>query len=610
VEDPPDYGAGLFTIPDDEEDDDDELFAHSLDKGPPRREDSGDSAYEDASGDDDDGTGSAASDDPAPFAKYTGEEAAEDEENPFGKYAYVSKSTRRAARRKEDEELMDDLFPEETAAGGRGHGGGGGGRSGGGDEGHIYNDYGGDEDEYDGLDDDDDDESPRNAKSKDSGAGTTPTGMISYGKDFDDADYELDGLDKNYDAIRAYEKRRGMLTNRQWAAVLAVVTCVFILLMIIIGLSVALVSSKNKNDTSTSTVGMDDGVGGSTDGQSASRLHLVAQSYLQTYSGQDIAMMESTAMIERYEELMASYLTYYVDDSREDNGVLNVESVAVKCTFNFQRLSSSAARDRRHQFGGGRERRQLWRGLRRRRTQGQDLPPEVTDAVEKINKSGSALEIKRPAPGFSDVVDGSKQPGIPMPIPSEMPSCPPGMKSVRDKSKKLIGCTPVAADEKLPTSAAEPISNEMVFTDEENPLDELDGEADIATATVHDVIAAQEDGLMHLEIDYTMTWSASRHEKPEKDDDSNKLLRDLNNFPKRFENFMNSERGKRQQLHDLTKVLGMEIEVISDVIERETLKNKFTDAPTIAPTPAPSVATSSQPTPQGGCCYGVCWFSC
>ena len=53
VEDPPDYGAGLFTIPDaeDEDDDDeDELFAHSLNKGLPRREkmgrrDSGDSAY-------------------------------------------------------------------------------------------------------------------------------------------------------------------------------------------------------------------------------------------------------------------------------------------------------------------------------------------------------------------------------------------------------------------------------------------------------------------------------------------------------------------------------------------------------------------------------------
>ena len=200
-----------------------------------------------------------------------------------------------------------------------------------------------------------------------------------------------------------------------------------------------------------------------------------------------------------------------------------------------------------------------------------------------------------------------------MPNPSE-PSCPPGMKAVRDKSKEVIGCTPVAADEKQPTSAAEPIFNEMV-------LYELDGEADIATATVHDVIAAQEEDSIHLEIDFTMTWSASRHrstpgnndEKSEKNDDTNqedKVLRDLNNFPKRFENFMNSERGKRQQLHDLTKVLEIEIEVVSDVIEREALKNKFTDAPTIAPTPAPSVATSSQPTSQDGCCYGVCWFSC
>ena len=618
VEDPLDYGAGLFTIPDAEDEDDDdndnELFAHSLDKGPPRREkmgrrDSGDSAYmhEDASGDDDDGTSSAASDDPAPFAKYTGEEAAEDEENPFGKYAYVSKSSRRAARRKEDEELMDDLFPEETTAGGRGHGGGGG-RSGDGDDGHKYNDYGGDQDEYDGLDDDDDDESPRNAKSKDSGAGTIPTGMISY-RDFDDAGYELDGLNKNYEAIRAYEKRRGMLTNRQWAAVLAIVTCIFILLMIIIGLSVALASSKNKNDTSTSTVGMGDGIGGSIDGQSAARPHVVAQSYLQTYSGQDIATMESTAMIEQYEELMASYLTYYAGDGREGDGIasMEIESVAVKCTFNFQRLSSSAAKTRRHQFGGGRERRQLWRGLRRRRTQGQDLPQEVTDALDNIDNGINTLEIKKPAPGFSGDVDGSKQPGIPMPIPSEIPSCPSGMKTVRDKSKKLIGCTPVADDEKLATFSAGTISKEMVFADDENPLDELDGEAGIATATVLDAIAAQEDDSMHLEIDFTMTWSASRHrstqdnndEKSEKDDDTNqedKVLHDLNNFPKRFEYFMNSERGKRQQLHDLTKVLEMEIKVISDVIERETLKNKFTDAPTSAPTPAPSVAT--------------CWFSC
>ena len=43
---PPDYWAGLFTIPDaedkdDDDDDDYELFAHSLDKGPPRREKTG-----------------------------------------------------------------------------------------------------------------------------------------------------------------------------------------------------------------------------------------------------------------------------------------------------------------------------------------------------------------------------------------------------------------------------------------------------------------------------------------------------------------------------------------------------------------------------------------
>ena len=172
------------------------------------------------------------------------------------------------------------------------------------------------------------------------------------------------------------------------------------------------------------------------------------------------------------------------------------------------------------------------------------------------------------------------------------------MKTVRDKSKKLIGCTPVADDEKLATFSAENISKEMVFTDEENPLDELDGEAGIATATVLDAIAAQVEDSMHLEIDFTMTWMASRHrstqdnndEKSEKDDDTNqedKVLRDLNNFPKRFEYFMNSERGKRQQPHDLTKILEIEIEVISDVIERETLDNKFTDAPTIAPTPRP-----------------------
>mmetsp|Transcript_23501 Transcript_23501/g.67732 ORF Transcript_23501/g.67732 Transcript_23501/m.67732 type:complete len:905 (-) Transcript_23501:165-2879(-) len=697
-----DYGTGLFTISDDrenededeDEDDDayDEPFGDCLVKDMPRRGklgrmDSKDSAYEDASEDDDDGGSSTALDDPSPFAKYTGEEE-EDEENPFGNY--VSKATRRAARQKHDEELMDDLFPEDTAAGGHGgagHGGGGG---------HNYDEED-DDDEYDGLDDDED--SPRNAKSKDSGAGTTPTGMISYDKDFDDADYDLDGLDENYGAIKAYEKRRGMLTNRQWAVVLAIVTCIFVLLMIIIGLSVALASSNKKNGTGRGDgSGMEDDFGGSIEGQlPPARPHVVAQSYLQTYSGQDIETMESTAMIKRYEELMASYLTYYVGDDgtnlesvqindEEDDGgttatltyidgegnnvnlpytegtgievadgqtlvfggnvgggsrhrrrslILDMESVTVKCTFNFQRLSSSAARNLRHQVGGGRERRQLWRGLRRRRAEAVDLPLEVLDVVSEIDDG--TLSVTPMAPSFYDDGDGSEPPDTmmgsnedadggdgrpPMANPSAKPSCPPGLKAVRDSSGRPIGCTPASADENLPTSAVGPISD-MVIIDGENPPDELDGEAAIATATALGMMTAEEEDSMHLKIDFTMTWSASRHrstqgeDKDQVDDinkgessEEDKILRDLNNFPKRFEDFMNSKRGKRQHLHDLTKILELEVEVISDVVERETLKNKFTDVPTIAPTPAPSAATSSQPTPKDGCCLGVCFLSC
>ena len=714
-----DYGTGLFTISDDKEDDEngesdtdeDEPFGNSLVKGMPKRRkmsrmDSKDSAYEDASDDDDGSEGSSASEDPTPFAKYTGE-AEEDEENPFGKY--VSSATRRAARQREDEELMDDLFPEDTAGGrqdgGHSHGGGGG--------------FGedGDHDDYDGLDDDDD-ESPRNAKSKDSGAGTTPTGMISYDRDFEDADYDLDELDENYDTIKAYEKRRGMLTKRQWAVVLAIVTCISVLLAIIVGLSVALASSNKKNADSIKNGGNGKNtLGGSIDDEKIlpARPHVVSQSYLQTYSGQDIETIESTMTIEQYEELMASYLTYYIGGVGEDDTakltsikdedeagdgdasatltfidqdgnianlpytegadgnkkievgegqtlvfggnvgggtrhqrslVLQMGSVTARCTFNFQRLSSTATRNRRHNSGGGgrRENRQRYRGLRRRRAQALPPPQEVLDAANEIGDG--TLSITGAAPTFYDGSDGAEGGGEqPLtPNTSSKPTCPPGMEAVRGSNGQVIGCSPSkipATGENMPTSAVGAIperpadsestlpvlTNEMVFLDEENPPDELDGEAAIATATVLDMMTTEEDDSMHLEIDFTMTWSASSHRSSQGDNDGNtksesetndtlngdedKVLRDLEHFPKHFELFMNSQRGKRQQLHDLTKVLELDVEAISDVVEREPLKHKFTDVPTVAPTPAPFAATSLQPTPEDGCCFfGVCLFSC
>ena len=591
----------------------DEPFGNAL-----VRAESKDSAYED---DDDDGVseGSSASEDPAPFAKYTGEAEEEDEENPFEKYASgggATSTTRRAARRREDDELVDDLFSEDTAAGGRkgqdgGHGGGGGG---GGFDGFDDDDGFGPDDD----DDDDDDESPRNAKSKDSGAGTTPTGMITYDQDFEDADdYDLDGLDGNYDAIKAYEKRRGMLTNRQWAVVLAIITCIFVLLMIIIGLSVALASRNQKNggdDQGTHDGSIID------DGKfPPGRPHVISRSYLQTYSGQDIETMESTAMIKQYENLMGSYLTYYIgggvgeDDTAK---ALEMGSVAALCTVNFQRLSSTATRKRRHNSGGGgrRDRRQRYRGLRRRRTQfrpqqGAPVPQEVLDAVNEIGDG--TLEISGAAPTFYDDGDDTgEQPSTANTSPK--PMCPPGMDAVRGSNGRIIGCSPSRApptSETKPTSAAGTILPERP-TDSDLPA--------IATATVLDMMATEEEeDSMHLEIDFTMTWSAPSYWSSQGDDYGNKLseaddkgLRELQEFPKHFEAFMNSQRGKRQQLHDLTKVLELDVEFISDVVEREPLQHKFTDVPTVSPTPAPFAAASPQPTPEDGCCFGVCWFSC
>jgi len=615
-----DYGTRLFTITDDrgdygdgdghDDDDDDDDDDDSLTKDMPRREkmvrrDSEDSAYEDAS------DAGSASEDPSPFAKYTGEEDApfakytgeeveddgddeeeDEEENPFGRYA--SGATRRAARQREKEELMDDLFPEDTGSGGRGKGGRGGA-------------FGDDDD--DGLDDDgfddDDDESPRQAKSKDSGAGTTPTGMISLDKDFDDADYDLDaGMDGNYGAGKAHRKRQGVLTHRQWAVVLSIVACIFVLLAIIIGLSVALASSNKSN---TGGIGNSGGNGKSADavidGQfPPARPHVVAQSYLQTYSGQDVETMESSATIEQFEELMALYLRYYASPTlpyiggggnvekppyiEGNGGNSNVEvgggktfsfggtagggtrnrrslaseimgSVTVVCTFNFQRLTSSAARNRRHNgdVGERRERRHHWRGLRHRRAQ--DLPEEVRDAVDKMNDG--TLSITGMAPNFYDDNGGN--------------------------STDLGSTSP-------------PLTNDKVFINGENPPDELDGEAEMATSTLLDMMTAEREDSMHLEVDFTMTWSASAEV------DEGKVLRDLSDFPTRFRDFMNSSRGKRQQLHDLTKVLELDVEAISDVKERESLKNKFIDVPT----PAPSASASSQPTP--GCCFGMCMFTC
>ena len=708
-----DYGTGLFTISDDKEGDEngksdtdeDEPFGNSLLKGMPKRRkmsrvDSKDSAYEDASDDDGGSEGSSASEDPSPFAKYTGETEEEDEENPFGKY--VSSATRRAARQREDEELMDDLFPDDTAGGRQDVGRGGGG-------------FGQDDnnnDEYDGLDDDDD-ESPRNGKSKDSGAGTTPTGMISYDQDFEDADYDLDGLDENYDTIKAYEKRRGMLTNRQWTVVLAIVTCISVLLAIIVGLSVALASS-NKNAGSTKNGGDGKSTHGSIDDGKfrPARPHVVSQSYLQTYSGQDIETIESAAMIEQYEELMASYLTYYIGGVGEDDTanlesiksegeagggdtsasltfigedgkvvslpyiegtdgsnnievgegqtlvfgdkiggtrqrrslVLDIGSVTARCTFNFQRLSSTATRNRRHNSGGGgrRERRQLYRGLRRRRAQALTPPQEVLDAANEIGDG--TLSITGAAPTFYDDGDGAEGTGERPPIPNtdSKPTCPPDMEAVRGSNGQVLGCSPSkapATSENKPISAVGIISerpddseltspaltNEMLIIDEENPPEELDGEAAIATASVLDMMAAEEEDSMHLEIDFTMTWSATNHRSSQGDgdekeseaeseakldDEEDKVLRDLENFPRRFEVFMDSQRGKRQQLHDFTKVLQLDVEALSDVVEREALRHKFTDVPTTSPTPAPFPAASSQPTPEGGCCFGVCLFSC
>ena len=716
-----DCDTGLFTISDDKEedensgsdtDDEDEPFGNSLVKGMPKRQkmsrtDSRDSAYEDASDDDDGSEGGSASEDPSPFSKHTGE-AEEDEENPFGKC--VSSATRRAARKREDEELMDDLFPEDAAGGRRdgGHGSGGGGF--GEDDDH---------DDYDSLDDDDD-ESPRNAKSKDSGAGTTPTGMISHDRDFEDADYDLDGLDENCDTIKAYEKRRGMLTNRQWAVVLVIVTCISVLLAIIVGLSVALASSNKKNTGSTKNDGDDKStLGGLIDDGKfpPARPHVVSQSYLQIYSGQDIETIESTAMIEQYEELMASYLTHYIGGVGEDDAgklesietedetgdgdasatltfidedgnianlpyiegtddnknievgegqtlvfggnigggtrhqrslVLEMGSVTARCTFNFQRLSSTATRNRRHNNvggggGGRRERRQLYRGLRRRRAQVLTPPQEVLDAANEIGDG--TLSITGAAPTFYDDGDGAEGGGEqPLtPNTSKKPTCPPGMEAVRGSNGQVIGCSPSktpATGENMPTSAVGAIperpadsestlpalTNEMVFIDDENPPDELDGEAAIATATVLDMMTTEEDDSMHLEIDFTMTWSASSHRSSQGDNNGNKksesetndtlngdedkVLRELEHFPKHFEEFMNSQRGKRQQLHDLTKVLELDVEAISDVVEREPLRHKFTDVPTVTPTPAPFAATSLQPTPEDGCCFGVCLFSC
>ena len=232
--------------------------------------------------------------------------------------------------------------------------------------------------------------------------------------------------------------------------------------------------------------------------------------------------------------------------------------MTVVCTFNFQRLASSAARNRRHNGDGGerRERRHRWRGLRHRRAQ--DLPEKVRDAVDTMNDG--TLSITGMAPGFYDDNDGN--------------------------STDLGSTSPALTDG-------------MVFINGENPPDELDGEAEMATSTLLDMMTAEEEDPMHLEVDFTMTWSASA------DLEEDKVLRDLSAFPTRFRDFMNSPRGKRQQLHDLTKVLVLDVEAISDVVERESLKNKFIDVPT----PAPSAATaSSQPTP--GCCFGICMFTC
>ena len=90
---------------------------------------------------------------------------------------------------------------------------------------------------------------------------------------------------------------------------------------------------------------------------------IVEMSYLQSYTGVDLATLSTEEQVDAFQELMIGLLDEYIDVKMKD-------WVEVVCTYNTQRLTASAPRYRKHVAGAGVNLRRMLRGVRNLDTHG------------------------------------------------------------------------------------------------------------------------------------------------------------------------------------------------------------------------------------------------
>ena len=107
----------------------------------------------------------------------------------------------------------------------------------------------------------------------------------------------------------------------------------------------------------------DDGESDEPDAEPAAATTIVEMSYLQSYTGIDMATLSTEEQVDDFQDLMVGLLDEYIDVNLKD-------WVEVVCTYNTQRLTASAPRYRKHAAGAGANLRRMLRGVRNLDTHG------------------------------------------------------------------------------------------------------------------------------------------------------------------------------------------------------------------------------------------------
>lgn len=126
---------------------------------------------------------------------------------------------------------------------------------------------------------------------------------------------------------------------------------------------------------------------GGNEDESESATNIVEMSYLQSYTGIDLATLATEDQIDDFQELMVGLLDEYIDRDMKD-------AVEVVCTYNTQRLTSNARRYRKH--AGGTSFRRMLRG-RHLDTHGDSQQDELDAELQSLGleKNGETHTTSR-----------------------------------------------------------------------------------------------------------------------------------------------------------------------------------------------------------------------